>query len=82
MDEEENYYFATVDMDFERPERRGLPYDQIEGLVDGIFARKKLVLIDSCQAGEIDRMETQKANATLRDPLPRRMMYSRLIRQR
>jgi len=54
LDDKETYYFATQDMDFTHPASRGLPYEEIEGLVDGIRARRKLVLIDTCQAGEVD----------------------------
>lgn len=52
-----NWYFANADIDFEHPETSGLAYDQMEGLLDGIPARKKLLLLDACHSGEVDKEE-------------------------
>lgn len=54
LDGELDYYFVTHDFVRERPSAKGLPYDAIEGLLDGIPARQKLVLIDTCHSGEVD----------------------------
>ena len=48
------YYFAPSDMDFSDPERRGLSFAQIEGLLDATPARSRLILLDSCHAGQND----------------------------
>ncbi|MCH8543377.1 MAG: caspase family protein [Alcanivorax sp.] len=48
------YYFAPTDMDFETPGRRGVRFDEIEGLLAGTRARERLIFIDSCHAGEND----------------------------
>jgi len=54
-----DYYFATTDVDFLHPEKNGLDYQELVGLLDGLQARKKLLLMDTCHAGELD--EEQRA---------------------
>ena len=53
LNERKDYYFATADMDFINPSKRGITYVDLEGLLDGLAARKKLLLIDTCYAGEV-----------------------------
>jgi hypothetical protein len=50
-----DYYLATYDVDFANPEAKALPYEMLEGLLDSIAARKKLLIIDACHSGEIDK---------------------------
>ncbi len=49
------FYFGTWDIDFLKPERRGISFTEIEWLLDSIPARKKLVLMDACHSGAIDK---------------------------
>ena len=52
-----DYILSTYNIDFNNPEQNGILYDELEDLVDGIRSRKKLMLIDACHSGELDRDE-------------------------
>lgn len=58
LDAKRDYYFGTADLDFADPAKRGLPYAAIEGLLDGVRARKKLLLVDTCHSGEVNKEDT------------------------
>ncbi len=64
LDEKLDYYFGTTDIDFGRPAERGLSYEAIEGMLDGVAARQKLLLMDTCHAGEVDKDETRLVSGT------------------
>lgn len=49
------YYLSSYQMDFKNPSTHGIPYNVVEWLIDSIPARNKLVLIDACQSGAIDK---------------------------
>lgn len=49
------YYLSSYAMDFKNPSAHGIPYRVVEWLLDSIPARNKLVLIDACQSGAIDK---------------------------
>ncbi|MCX6158858.1 MAG: caspase family protein [Ignavibacteriae bacterium] len=50
-----DYYYATCDIDFKNPEEKGITFDEIESLLDGIPALKKILFMDTCHSGEVDK---------------------------
>lgn len=63
VDEQLDYYLATHDTDFANPSACGLAYEDFEQLLDGILPLKKLLLIDACHSGEIDKEDMLLAQA-------------------
>ncbi|MFK8046765.1 MAG: caspase family protein [Crocinitomicaceae bacterium] len=55
LDDKFNYYLATHNMDFEKPEEKGLSFDGLENLFEDLNCRNKLMMIDACFSGEIDK---------------------------
>ena len=54
-DEKSDYYFGTYDINPQQPAAQGLPYDEFENLLDGIPALQKVLLLDTCFSGEIEK---------------------------
>jgi WD40 repeat protein len=52
-----DYFFLPHDFDPANVAATGLHYDSIETLLDGLAARRRLVLLDTCHAGEADYVE-------------------------
>ncbi len=57
LDEHFEYYYGTHDIDFDHPEKRGLPYDALDDLLVKTKAIKKLLIMDTCHSGEVDKEE-------------------------
>jgi WD40 repeat protein/uncharacterized caspase-like protein len=69
-----DYFLATHDMDFSNPQLKGLAYEELEGLVDGIQPLKKVLFIDACHSGELDKesiASTQVAKGVVAKPVGR-----------
>jgi hypothetical protein len=63
-----DFYYASYDMDFQLPQMRGISYDAIEELLDGIPARKKVLFLDACHSGELDKEEKITSNTPDQSP--------------
>ncbi len=60
LDENYNYYYGTYDMDFDNPSKKGLSYDAIENLISSVKSLKKLLIMDTCHSGELDKEEIEQ----------------------
>ena len=63
LDEEMDYFLSTHDVDFANPAPRGLPFEDFRDLIDGIPARNRLILVDACHSGEVDKDEVAHPKA-------------------
>lgn len=61
LDDQLDYYLSTYDMDFDAPAKRGMSYDDLEQLLDDIPARKKIIFLDACHSGEVDKEDLRIA---------------------
>lgn len=59
VDDRQNYFYGTWDIDADNPGAAGLPFEDLEDLLDGIEPLRKLLLVDTCFSGEIDKEEVR-----------------------
>jgi uncharacterized caspase-like protein/WD40 repeat protein len=55
LDKNLDYYLATHHLNFSNPAEHGLAYEDLENLLDGIPPRQKVLMIDACHSGELDK---------------------------
>lgn len=55
-----DYYYCTYNMDFRNPEAFGISYAELEVLFDGIQALRKLLIMDTCHSGELDKNDMEE----------------------
>ena len=65
LDSKLDYYIATHNIDFSNPSQNGLVYTVLEDMLDNIPARQKLMLIDACNSGEVDKDELISDNISV-----------------
>lgn len=65
LDKDYTYYFATHNMDFNDPASGGLSYEELQSLIDGISCRNKLLMMDTCHAGELDQDDVEEAEESI-----------------
>lgn len=64
LNKDYDYFLGTSAINFEDPSEGGLPYTLLENLLDSIPARKKLLLLDACHSGEVDKVEKEALETT------------------
>lgn len=64
LDKTLDYYYCTYDMDFRSPEKYGITYAELEVLFDGIQAIRKLLIMDTCHSGELDKDDMEEVAIT------------------
>ncbi len=68
LDKNLNYYFGAHNMDFENPANGGIPYEELEALLNNIRPINKLFFMDSCHSGELDKDDyTATANSNSKE---------------
>ncbi|MDR1517614.1 MAG: caspase family protein [Dysgonamonadaceae bacterium] len=69
LDGNMDYFLAMSDMDFEKPAEKGLAFEDFEMLLDNIKPLKKMMMIDACHSGEIDKDEYLAQNTSATEPV-------------
>ncbi|MFZ4768749.1 MAG: caspase family protein, partial [Ferruginibacter sp.] len=67
LDSSRNFWFATHDMQFNKPAAKGFSFNEIENLLENIPARRKLILLDACNSGlaDVAITDTSTSNANV-----------------
>ncbi|MEM6517401.1 MAG: caspase family protein, partial [Bacteroidota bacterium] len=55
LDKNQDFYYAAQDLDFNAPEQRGISFKEIENILQQSNSKHKLLLIDACHSGEVDK---------------------------
>lgn len=55
LDNDANFHYATYNMDFGKPAAYGLSYDVLMAAMEQLPVRNKLLLLDACHSGLVDR---------------------------
>lgn len=68
IDDQLNYYFATPATAFDNASQTAVPFEALENILDSIPARSKVLFMDACHAGEVDRenMDLVKSENTIK----------------
>lgn len=61
LDEHLDYYYATHDVNFDKPSEGGVSYDMLEALIAAVKAYQKLLIMDTCHSGELDKEEVEES---------------------
>ncbi len=62
LDMNYDYYLATHETDFINPKNNSISYDSLELALNKCASRNKLLLIDACHSGDIEKTEVKTNN--------------------
>jgi WD40 repeat protein len=62
------YYYAPYDMDFARPQAEGINLESLLSLFDGIPARRRVLLLDTCDVGGVQFQLPPEMHVVERSP--------------
>lgn len=55
LDQNLNYFLSTYSINFHHPEIGGIDYNQLELQLGNLPCRNKIIMIDACHSGEVDK---------------------------
>lgn len=64
LDDDYTYYFAASDFDFYQPSENGVAYEQLIRLMSDSPSTRRLLLMDTCHAGEVFEMEVAETGTS------------------
>lgn len=59
LDHELDYFLSTHEMNFQEPSENGLRFDDLEKMLGDLKCRQKILFIDACHSGELDKDEVE-----------------------
>jgi WD40 repeat protein len=67
LSKEATYYYGTYNIDIKNLAATAVNFDEIESLLRDIAPRRKLLLLDTCESGEMDESTRAELTAKIRD---------------
>lgn len=67
LDANFQYYFATHDLDFNKPSDKGISFYDLESMLSNIQAINKVLFMDTCHSGELDEDEIKEVAEEITD---------------
>jgi len=67
LSREATYYYGTCNIDVKNLAATAVSFDEIESLLRDVAARHKLLLLDTCESGELDESTRAELTAKIRE---------------